>query len=189
MDADMNRFSKHDDLSFRTAENNDAAAIVSLVESAYRGDASRVGWTTEAELLDGQRTDLVAVREMIADQNVALLLAERGGQLLACCLLRRDSAIASFGLFSVVPALQGSGLGSRVLIAAEAHAANVLSTLEMRMTVIDCRHEVIAWYERRGYHRTGEKLPFPYGNPRFGIPRRDDLRFEVLAKMLGGAAT
>lgn len=184
----MDRAPASGNLSFRSAVAADAVSIVSLVESAYRGDASRIGWTTEAELLDGQRTDLDAVLEMVADANTTLLLAEGGGQLLACCLLRRDAAITWFGLFSVVPALQGSGVGSRVMTAAEANAAGNSNTREMRMTVIDCRHELIAWYERRGYRRTGEKLPFPYGNPRFGIPRRDDLRFEVLAKPLRGGA-
>ena len=52
----------------------------------------------------------------------------------------------------------------------------------LRMTVIDVRDELIAWYERRGYRRTGIRKPFPYGDTRFGVPRRDDLRFEVLEK-------
>ncbi len=166
----------------------DAARIVLLVESAYRGDASRVGWTTEADLLDGQRTDLDAVCEMIADENTELLLAEGDGRLLACCLLRREGAVAWFGLFSVLPALQRSGLGSRLMSAAEAHAGAGMGALEIRMTVIDCRAELIAWYERRGYNRTGEKLPFPYRDPRYGIPRRDDLQFEVMIKPLRDTA-
>jgi hypothetical protein len=41
---------------------------------------------------------------------------------------------------------------------------------------------------RRGYARTGELLPFPYGNDRFGLPLRDDLQFEALEKELEPAA-
>ena len=52
------------------------------------------------------------------------------------------------------------------------------------LTVIGCRDELIAFYERRGYVRTGVTNPFPYGNPRYGEPRRDDLRFEILEKDL-----
>ena len=176
------------ELQFRAATKADIDAIVALTESAYRGDASRVGWTTEADLLDGQRTDAREVAKLIANPDVRLLLAERDGQLLACCVIERLSnehaGAAYFGMFSVRPEAQGNGTGRALLAEAERVARDAWHAKAMRMSVIDVRNELIAWYERRGYRRTGEYKPFPYGDPRFGIPKRDDLRFEWLVKEL-----
>ncbi len=176
------------ELDFRIADANDVAAIVGLVEAAYRGEASRAGWTTEADLLDGQRTDAVGVAELVAAPGSCFLLAERADALVATCHLREDGHVAHFGMFAVAPLLQTNGLGRRVLAEAERMARERFRATEMRMTVIDCRLELIEWYERRGYTRTGEYAPFPYGNARFGLPRRDDLRFETLRKRLHGQA-
>ena len=174
------------DLRFRAAASTAVGAIVELTESAYRGDASRAGWTTEADLLDGQRTDAREVAELIANPDVRLLLAEHGGRLLACCVVERLShehaGDAYFGMFSVRPEAQGNGTGRALLAEGERIARDEWQARAMRMSVIDVRNELIAWYERRGYRRTGEYKPFPYGDPRFGIPKRDDLRFEWLVK-------
>ena len=89
-----------------------------------------------------------------------------------------------FGMFSVVPDLQGRGIGKQMLTEAERIARDEWNVPVMRMTVIDVRDELIAFYERRGYHRTGIHKPFPYGDARFGLPKRDDLRFEILEKAL-----
>ncbi|MBS0382425.1 MAG: GNAT family N-acetyltransferase [Proteobacteria bacterium] len=175
-------------LRFRAATPDDVDAVVALTESAYRGDASRVGWTTEADLLDGQRTDAREVAELIARDDVRLLLAERDGLLLASCVLERLSGAYTgegyFGMFSVRPDAQGNGTGRALLAEAERVARDDWHCRALRMSVIDVRAELIAWYERRGYRRTGEYKPFPYGDPRFGIPKRDDLRFEWLVKEL-----
>ncbi|MBN8480171.1 MAG: GNAT family N-acetyltransferase [Xanthomonadales bacterium] len=171
-------------LAYREAGLGDVAAVVALVESAYRGDASREGWTTEADLLDGQRIDVAGVRAIIDDPLARVLLAFDSDRLVACCELRRAGNDAYFGMFSVRPDGQGRGVGGRLLGEAERIARLHWNCRGMRMTVIDIRAELIAWYERRGYVRTGEYQPFPYGDERFGIPRRDDLRFEVLYKAL-----
>jgi ribosomal protein S18 acetylase RimI-like enzyme len=173
-------------LSFRSATSADVPAIVRLVDSAYRGEASRAGWTTEADLLDGQRTDAEAVAEMLREPGSTVLLAEENdGKLVGCCRLeRRPGAEAYFGMFSVKPLRQGSGVGRQLLAEAERIARDDWAAAMMSMTVIAQRAELIAWYERRGYRRTGETEPFPYGNERYGIPRRPDLVFTVLAKPL-----
>ena len=171
-------------LQFRAATPDDVPAVVALVESAYRGDASRAGWTTEADLLDGRRTGPDDVGAVIARPLSRLLLAERGGALVACAHVAVEDGAGYFGMFSVVPGLQGGGIGHAVLAEAERVARADFGMAMMRMTVIDVREELIAWYERRGYRRTGLKKPFPYGDARFGLPRRDDLRFEVLEKPL-----
>ena len=172
------------DLTFRAATVADVDAIIVLVESAYRGDASRQGWTTEADFLDGQRIDRQLLIELLSRNDARVMLAERGETLLACCELQDQHGVGYFGMFSVRPAGQGAGIGNQLLLEAERFAREEWQCREMRMTVIDIRSELIAWYERRGYQRTGEHKPFPYGDERFGIPLRDDLRFEVLRKSL-----
>jgi len=171
-----------DDLRFRDAGPADVPALVELVTSAYRGDASRRGWTTEADLLDGSRIDPDVLLHDIARPHSRVLLAERDDVLLACAHVSDEDGAGYFGMFSVRPGLQGAGVGKALLAEAERVVRDEWRLPAMRMTVIDLRDELIAFYERRGYRRTGIKKPFPYGDPRFGIPLRDDLRFEVLEK-------
>lgn len=171
-------------LRFRAAAAADVGAIVALTQSAYRGDASRSGWTTEADLLDGQRTDAREVADLVVKQDSRFLLAERSRDLVAVCYIEKQNAVCYFGMFSVRPDAQGNGTGHALLQEAERVAREAWYCRMMRMTVIDLRAELIAWYERRGYRRTGEYRPFPYGDERFGIPKRDDLRFEWLTKEL-----
>jgi ribosomal protein S18 acetylase RimI-like enzyme len=176
------------ELTFRSADPDDVDAVVRLVESAYRGDSSRAGWTTEADLLDGQRTDPDSVLAAIKDPDRTVLLAEQEGRLLGCCeLQRRSEGLAYFGMFAVVPTLQGGGLGSRVLAEAERLVRGEWGAEQLEMTVIAQRAELIEWYERRGYARTGERRPFPHHDERFGLPRRNDLEFVVLVKPLASA--
>ncbi|MEV6196314.1 GNAT family N-acetyltransferase [Streptomyces sp. NPDC051920] len=171
-------------LTFRDAVDSDVDALVALVESAYRGDSSRAGWTTEADILEGQRTDADAVRAIVAASDSRLLTVERDGTLVACCQLEHRGDHAYFGMFAVSPALQGGGLGKVIIAEAERTVREVWGATEMHMTVISVRESLIAWYERRGYRRTGRMTPFPYGDERFGVPQRDDLRFELLVKPL-----
>ena len=170
--------------SFRPATTADIPAIVELVTSAYRGEASRKGWTTEADLLDGQRIEPGVLAADIARPRSVVLLAERDGALLACAHVAEEDGAGYFGMFAVRPDLQGGGVGKAVLAEAERIAREEWDLATMRMTVIDVRDSLIAFYERRGYVRTGIHKPFPYGDERFGVPLRDDLRFEVLEKPL-----
>jgi ribosomal protein S18 acetylase RimI-like enzyme len=171
-------------LTFRNAHATDVDGVVNLVESAYRGDASRRGWTTEADFLDGQRTDRSGVAEIIGKPDSRVLLGERATQLLACCHLEKQGDACYFGMFSVDPTLQGGGVGKLMMNEAERIARDEWQCKKMEMTVISIRNELVAWYERRGYRRTGIYKAFPYGDERFGIPKRDDLRFEFLEKSL-----
>jgi ribosomal protein S18 acetylase RimI-like enzyme len=170
--------------SYRDATIADIDAVVALVESAYRGDLSRAGWTTEADLLGGQRTDAESVRAIVTGHDARMLLCVApDGALLACCQLeRRDAGVAYFGMFAVSPLLQGGGIGNGLLAEAERIARAEYGATTMQMTVITQRQDLIAWYVRRGYVVTGESKPFPHGDERFGQPRRDDLSFDVLAK-------
>ena len=170
---------------FRLAQAGDVPAVVDLVQSAYRGEVSRLGWTTEADLLDGQRTDPEQVAAKMAKRESMIILAEDGTGIAGCCHVERlPQGQAYFGMFSVRPRQQGQGLGRAILEKAEQMARENWGSTAMVMSVIAQRHELIAWYERRGYQRTGGTEPFPYGDERFGIPKRPDLHFVVLAKEL-----
>ncbi|MFJ8648476.1 GNAT family N-acetyltransferase [Streptomyces sp. NPDC093546] len=172
------------ELTYRDAVEADVPALVELVQSAYRGDSSRAGWTTEADYLQGQRTDPEGVRQIITAPASRLLTFERDGGIIACCHLEHRGDAAYFGMFAVRPGLQGGGLGRRILAEAERLAVAEWGVREMHMTVISIREELLAWYERRGYRRTGKMSPFPYEDERFGVPQRDDLQFELLVKEL-----
>lgn len=187
-------------LALRAARREDAEALSALVNSAYRGDPSRAGWTTEADLLGGQRTDPQSLQEFIVAGEAAgdrVLLVHDGAAagatpgapgsaaaIDACVQLERKGDEAYLGMFTVRPTLQGGGLGKRLLAGAEQDARRRWGATAVRMTVIGQRAELIAWYERRGYRATGETAPFPYGDARFGEPRRPDLHFVVLRKPL-----
>ncbi len=170
--------------AFRNATPADIDPLVALVTSAYRGDSSRAGWTTEADLLDGNRIDPEVLRADLERPRSRVLLAEADGGLQACAHVADEDGAGYFGMFAVHPGLQGGGLGKQLLAECERIARDEWQLPVMRMTVIDVRAELIAFYERRGYRRTGEFKPFPYGDTRFGQPKRDDLRFEVLEKPL-----
>src|SRR5262245_51934100 len=155
----------------RAAQGSDAARLAEFVNSAFRGDSSKAGWTTEADLLDGQRVDGDRLSETIATPGNVILIQEQDGLLVGCVHLQRTAGDCYLGMLTVRPTRQGSGLGRQLLEAAERWAVEQWSSRAMHMTVLVQRPELIAWYERRGYQRTGHHKPFPYGDERFGLPR------------------
>jgi|TARA_R100001244_G_scaffold6593_6_gene7864 ribosomal protein S18 acetylase RimI-like enzyme len=170
-------------MNFRTAKIDDVEPLHALIESAYRGDSAKRGWTHEADLLGGQRTDPESLAAILANPDQRILLAEADGRLQGCVQLSRvDATTAYLGLLTVDPELQAGGLGKRLLNHGEAYVREQWQSQIMEMTVIKQREELIAYYERRGYVRTGEYRPFPHGDSRFGLPKSDLLEFAVLRK-------
>jgi len=171
-------------ITFRTAEPADVEMIVALVNSAYRGLSSRAGWTTEADLLDGQRTDSGEIAHLVGSNDSFFLLCQRGDEIIGSVHLERIGTTAAYmGMLVVKPVLQGKGLGKVFVREAELAAQTRWDTARIQMQVLTLRHELIAYYERLGYRRTGEFRPFPV-DPRYGIPKVAGLRFEVLEKAL-----
>jgi ribosomal protein S18 acetylase RimI-like enzyme len=176
-------------MTFRAADAADVPVLVDLVQSAYRGDRSRAGWTTEADLLEGQRTDVREIEELVSSEASQLWLVERAGELVGSFLLKREpSGTVYLGMIAVDPAQQGQGVGRALMEKAEQIVVEQALGTRLEMTVIVQRSELIAWYERRGYRLTDEKRPFPYGDHRFGLPRRPDLSFCVMVKDLPARA-
>jgi ribosomal protein S18 acetylase RimI-like enzyme len=164
------------------ASIDDAPAINILVNSAYRGDSSRKGWTTEADLLDGTRIDVHAVKDLIRRPETVILKYEESGKIVGCVELVKRGQKIYLGMLSVSPELQAKGVGKQLLKGAEAEALKQGCTA-IFMTVISIRHEVIGWYLRHGYIDTGERKPFEVPDVRWGIPKKK-MEFVVLEKNL-----
>lgn len=171
--------------------------ITQLVNSAYRGESSKVGWTTEADLLHGQRTDDLKIREYIQQDESVILVAyeanvdadedaivdDEDREVIGCVLLQKNENRCYLGMLTVSPGLQGQGVGASLLKEAEIYA-EFWDCQKIEMTVIKQRTELISWYQKHGFRLTGKTAPFPYGDERFGIPQRDDLEFVILEKKL-----
>ena len=136
---------------------DDVPALVALVNSAYRGDSSRAGWTTEADLLGGIRIDADRVHAAVSTPGQTVLVHENDGEIVACVHLQRTGETAYLGMLTTKPVKQGTGVGQRMIAAAERWVADAWGSREMHMTVLLQREELLAWYVRRGYERTGER--------------------------------
>jgi ribosomal protein S18 acetylase RimI-like enzyme len=162
----------------------EAGQLVELIRSAYRGTASRDGWTSEADLVAGDRIDTEAVLRIIDGARSLLLVLAEGDQIIACCQLEdRGDKLAYFGTFAVQPNAQGGGLGRRLITDAERQASARFGSWAIEMTVLAQQDKLIAWYERLGYQRTGATRPFP-ADPVHARPLREGLHFVVLQKAL-----
>ncbi len=161
---------------------NDIPELVSLINSAYRGDASKKGWTTEADLLGGVRTDEEMLTDMMQKKgSVILKYSDAANTIVGCVYLQQRDAKLYLGMLTVSPDIQSRGIGKQLLAAATEYALQQHCGA-IFMTVISLRIELIAWYERHGYKKTGEMRPFP-SDTKFGVARQP-LEFAVLEKSL-----
>ncbi|MFA5204882.1 MAG: GNAT family N-acetyltransferase [Lentisphaeria bacterium] len=166
------------ELQFRIASVHDAAAIAKVVNAAYRPVPGAGGWTHESALIHGNRTDARQVAALMADSTV--MVGERGSKVVACVHVELAGPEAHIGMLAVDPALQAGGIGKSLLAHAEEYAS-ARGAQEYVLTVIGARTELIAFYLRRGYKRTGKRLAFPPG-ANSGTPLSSSLELEVLRK-------
>ncbi len=170
-------------MSISIATTEDIPALVPLINSAYRGDASKKGWTTEANLLEGElRTDIPFLTTQLRNPEASMLkYTSAGGAITGCVYLEKMQRGLYLGMLTVSPFLQAGGIGKQLLAAAEVYGKEKGCAC-IFMNVISLRHELIAWYERHGYHNTGETKPMS-GDNRFGTPTQP-LEFIIMKKML-----
>ena len=162
------------------ANENDIPALNILINSAYRGEQSKQGWTTEADLLDGIRTDEEGLRELMNQEGSVILKFTEGNQVQGCVHLKQEENKLYLGMLTVSPQLQNKGIG-KILLAAAENEARKQNRIAVFMSVISKRTELINWYEKHGYLNTGKRKPFPEDDPRFGIPKVK-LEFIILEK-------
>lgn len=171
----------HSNLRVRQAAANDIPAINNLVNGGYRGEGSKQGWTTEADLLDGIRTSEGSLLAMLEKKNAIILVADNNTELEGCVYLERQGDAMYLGMLTVKPAIQGKGLGAQLMQVAERKAMDE-GCKKMKITVITVRNELIAFYKRKGYADTGERHPFIVGE-HFGVPKQR-LEFMEMEKTL-----
>jgi ribosomal protein S18 acetylase RimI-like enzyme len=164
-----------------TATLEDVPAILTLVNSAYRGKTARLGWTHESDIIDGDvRIDEASLTALIRTPGKVVLVYKEDGQLTGCVYLEKQGTDLYLGMLSVMPGLQDRGIGKLLLAASEKYALdNGCTTIVM--TVISVRLKLIEWYKRRGYIDTGERAPFPTSG--FGTPL-EPLEFITLKKSI-----
>jgi ribosomal protein S18 acetylase RimI-like enzyme len=160
---------------FDYARPADAPALAALIERAYRGPVAARGWTNEAELLTGPRSSPEEVERLILTPGTRFLAARSGDRLIGCALLQKDRDGAYFGMFAIDPDAQGGGLGKAIMARCEAAVGELWSARFLRLTVISLRHELIAWYERRGFRQSGRREPFPFDTATGALRRDFDL--------------
>lgn len=165
-------------LTVRVATHEDLPTLHPVIERAYRGETARAGWTHEADLVEGNRTDIPTLAAIVDDPGQRLLVAERDGATIGCVQVSdKGDGLAYLGLLCIDPTLQAGGYGKQLVEAAEACARDDFGSQRMEMTVIDVRRRLIAFYERRGYAVSREKRDFP-------IPLDPPLFMDVLVKDL-----
>ncbi|MEY4617748.1 MAG: hypothetical protein RJB66_2708 [Pseudomonadota bacterium] len=172
-------------IEFADALLSQVKEIAHLVNGAYRGEGSKIGWTTEADLLDGQRADagLIAALVNPPDSKILLAISQTSQQVIGCVHLEKRNTIMYLGMLVVMPGLQAQGLGKQMIVEAQKQA-HLWGCDEIEMSVLSVRAELIAWYVKQGFMLTGERKPFPSHDPRFGIPKVSNLEFVILKKNL-----
>lgn len=158
----------------------DIPALNILINSAYRGETSKKGWTTEAHLLEGKRTTEKELTEMFQDSKNTFLKFTENNQIIGSVLLVKKEQQLYLGMLTVSPELQNSGIGKKMLLEAENHA-KTLGLSSIIMTVISVREELLNWYKRHGYADTGKREAFPESEIHATISE-DPLEFIFLEK-------
>src|SRR5689334_7849972 len=167
---------------FNIATDKDILQLVQLINSAYRGEEAKKGWTHEADLIEGnKRIDEISLKEILQNPDAVILKISEQERIIGCVYLEQKRNHMYLGMLTVSPTIQGKGTGKKLLRAAEDYAAEKNCRL-IEMTVISARTELIQWYERNGYHNTGITKPFP-DDGRFGKTRRK-IEFIVMEKQL-----
>lgn len=172
------------EFKMQRAQLEDVEQVVELVESVYRGESSLKGWTSEAHLLGGQRVDAQIVRDLLDPPHSVILIYRENGKICGCVHLKNGAENVHLGMLSVDAHLQGKKLGQKIISFCEKYIFSEWQQRELCIEVLQQRTELIAWYERRGFKKTGVTIPFPT-DPRFGVPKVKDLRFFEMKKTVG----
>ena len=167
--------------TFRAANKSDAEAIAQLVNKAYRPETGTAGWTHESDLVYGNRTSVVRVAEILSKPDSVILVGLKGSEIVACVHVEKDGSYSHIGMLAVNPKLQGVGAGKQLLAHAEKYANENFGSEKFIMVVVSSRSELIAFYLRRGYRKTGTVQDYPL-SAGVGTPKVSNLKTEILEK-------
>lgn len=170
-------------IEFRTANESDIAPLVKMINNSYRPEHSNVSWSNESKLMTGDRINVAKLVEMLQQFNSVTLVGTHDNALVSCVLIEQIELTAKIGLLTVDIAKQQLGYGKATLHAAEDYAFRTFGANEIKMHVLQTRSELIDFYIRRGYGRTGIVRDYPV-HLGVGHPLIDDLKYEVLNKIL-----
>ena len=170
------------DYRFDFASLADVPRLGVLIERAYRGPEALRGWTNEASLLTGPRSSPAEIEGLIKAPDSRFVTAFAGEKLVGCALLQKHGEGAYFSMFAIDPDIQGGGLGKAIMARSEAAARELWGAQYLRLAVINLRDQLIQWYERRGFVRTGEQEPFPFDTAPGAL--RTDFHLTILQKTL-----
>lgn len=194
--------------TIRQAKLTDVPALHSLIQSSYRSETSR-GWCTEAHLVSGERISESDLREIIAEDQHPILVADTNETELPSSILPIASAEPSgrsvsphsssqnlilgciqiqvqsstrclLGLFAVLTGLQSKGIGGSLMTAAEAQSVCQFGASIAQVWVITERSDIMAMYLKRGYVPTGKLKDFVLPH----LSKKPDLKFAILEKPL-----
>jgi len=167
--------------TFRTASKSDAEAIAQLVNKAYRPETGSAGWTHESDFVSGNRTSAGQVAEIMSTPDSVILVGLKDSEIVACIQVEKDGKNSHIGMLAVNPNLQGAGAGKHMLAHAESYANESFCSEKFIMAVVSSRSELIAFYLRRGYQKTGAVHDYPL-SAGVGTPKLSDLKIEALEK-------
>ncbi|MHB9103371.1 MAG: GNAT family N-acetyltransferase [Sulfuricella sp.] len=167
--------------TFRTASKSDAEAIAQLVNKAYRPETGSAGWTHESDLVSGNRTSAGQVSEIMSKPDSVILVGLKDSEIVACVHVEKDGSNSHIGMLAVNPKLQGAGAGKQMLAHAERYVNESFGSEKFIMAVVSSRSELIAFYLRRGYQKTGTVQDYPL-SAGIGTPKFSDLKTEALEK-------
>lgn len=164
------------------AKEGDIQEISNLINLTYSGYSGKKGWTTEADLLSGQKVTPKAIGEILSNPNKKILVSRGNKLLLGCVFLEKRDKSIYLSALTVNPNFQRKNIGSKLLSSSETFSSLFWKIYNIEMTVLNQRHELLEWYKKRGYKDFGLRLPFPYWNKEMGIPKIGGLEFVVLTK-------
>lgn len=167
--------------TFRTASKPDAEAIAQLVNKAYRPETGTAGWTHESDLVSGNRTSVDQVVEVMSKPDSVILVGLKGSEIVACVHVEKDGSNSHIGMLAVNPKLQGAGAGKQMLAHAESYASENFGSQKFLIVVVSSRSELLSFYLRRGYQKTGSVMDYPL-SAGAGTPKHANLKIEVLEK-------
>jgi ribosomal protein S18 acetylase RimI-like enzyme len=167
-------------LRIATLDDCHATDLHGLVIEALAGEEQN--WSGKPHFHPEDAVSVEELQALIAAPRSRLLAAFDGDEIVGCVLVTRNAGGRStLGLLGVDQHSRRRGLGAKLILAAETIAVETFGSDQIELCVLDGRARLMAYYEKQGFRRTGERR---------SIRRRlhTEMEFVVMGKMLAEAA-